>query len=159
MTEIEEITNKTDAEMRAILEELLASDLDITARAVVRLHPALKAASSITRSDTRKKLLAEYQERQQKYRYWRRRAGKQSIENTSNLLAQKELRIAELEANVRLLTASHVAMLRAVGEMGGFRKWAQFFEKHQAVLAELKALHAMPDNIASFPNKENPYFR
>lgn len=159
MTEIEKITNKTDTEMQAILEELLASDHNITARAVARLHPAFKAASSITRSATRKKLLAEYQERQQKYRYWRRRAGKQSIESTSNLLAQKELRIAELEANVRLLTASHVAMLRAVGEMGGFRKWAQFFEKHQEVLAELKSLDAMPDSVVSFPNEENPRLR
>ncbi len=103
--------------------------------------------------------MTEYQERQQKYRHWRRRAGKQSIESTSNLLAQKELRIAELEANVRLLTASHVAMLRAVGAMGGFRKWAQFFEKHQEVLTELKSFGAMPDNVASFPNEGNPHFR
>ncbi len=73
--------------------------------------------------------------------------GKQSTVDAAAVITQKEQRIAELEANVRLLTASHVAMLRAVGAMGGFSKWAQFFEKHQEVRNKLLELGAMPDNV------------
>jgi hypothetical protein len=63
-------------EMREVLEELLANDVDITARAVARLHPSIKAASSITRNEVRSRLLSEYQGRQKEYRLWRNRVGK-----------------------------------------------------------------------------------
>lgn len=145
--EREKMMQEYDSEMRIILEKLLANDVDITARAIARLHPTIKAASSITRSEIRRKLLADYQGRQQEYRRWRARVGKQSTVDAAAVITQKEQRIAELEANVRLLTASHVAMLRAVGAMGGFSKWAQFFEKHQEVRNKLLELGAMPDNV------------
>lgn len=127
--------------------------MDITARAVAHLHPTIKAASSITRSDVRSKLLADYQGRQQEYRRWRSRVGKQSTVDTAAALAQKEQRIAEHEANVRLLTASHVAMLRAVGAMGSFSRWEQFFEKHQEAWNKLAELGAMSDNVMPIPDE------
>ena len=147
MIERKKAMQEHDAEMKKILDELLANDLEITARAVARLHPSIKAASSITRSEARSRLLSEYQERQREYRRWQGRIGKQSAADTVAALAQKNQRIAELEANVRLLTASHVAMLRAVGAMGGFRKWAQFFDQYQEVRNKLEKLSAMPDNV------------
>lgn len=134
-----------DAEMREILETLLADDQDITARAVARLHPRINAASSITRSETRSALLADYQERQNEYRAWRGRVGKQSTVETAAVLAKKDRRIAELENSVQILTSSHLALIRAVGAMGGFSKWAQFFEKHQETRKVLVELGAMPD--------------
>ncbi|MDO9421067.1 MAG: hypothetical protein Q7T66_10420 [Herminiimonas sp.] len=140
---------EVDSQMRIILETLLAEDVNITARAVARLHPSIKAASSITRSEARSKLLADYQRQQLAYRGWRSRAGKQSHHSMAVALAQKEQQIAELEANLRLLTASHVAMLRAVGAMGGFNKWAQFFEKHQEVRTKLVELGAIPNNVTA----------
>jgi len=73
MTKSNEIAPSNDNEMRQILETLLADDEDITARAVARLHPSINAASSITRSEPRSKLLAEYQQRQAEYRRWRAR--------------------------------------------------------------------------------------
>lgn len=136
-----------DAEMRVILETLLTEDNDITARAVARLHPRIKAASSITRSDARTALLAEYQKRQHEYRIWRGRVGKQSAGDTAAALAKKDQRIAQLEATVQTLTTSHVALLRAVGAMGGFSRWAQFFDSHQEVRRALTDLGAMPDNV------------
>jgi hypothetical protein len=142
----EKIMLEHDAEMRAILEALLTDDLDITARAVARLHPTIKAASSITRSETRTALLADYQKRQHEYRAWRGRVGKQSAADTAAALAKKDQRIAELETSVRILTTSHVALLRAVGAMGGFSRWAQFFEKHQETRRLLSELGAIPDN-------------
>ncbi|KWK76946.1 hypothetical protein WM16_11465 [Burkholderia ubonensis] len=155
MTELSEITSSGDEQMCEILETLLASDEDITARAVARLHPSIKAASSITRSESRSKLLAEYQQRQSEYRRWRSRVAKRSGADTAASLADKDIRIAELEATVQLLTASHLAMLRAVGELGGFSKWAKFYEQYREArdkLAELGAIPIAP--VATMPARE-----
>ncbi len=149
MTDQESAVSPIDSEMREILEKMLASDENITARAVARLHPAIKAASSITRSETRTRLLAEYQERQAEYRRWRSRAGKQSAASVAATIEQKEHRVAELEGNMQILIASHVAMLRAVGELGGFSKWAKFYEQYRDVRDNLAAMGAMPEAIIS----------
>ncbi len=55
------------------------------------------------------------------------------------------MRIAELESQVALLTASHVAMIRAVGELGGFSKWAQFYESYRSSREQLAKLGALPE--------------
>ncbi|OXC80738.1 hypothetical protein [Caballeronia sordidicola] len=145
MTEPDETTPPSDDDqMREILETLLADDEDITARAVARLHPSISAASSITRSKTRSRLLAEYQNRQAEYRRWRGRVAKRSGADTAVSLADKDIRIAELKATVQLLTASHLAMLRAVGELGGFSKWARFYEEYRDARDKLIDLGAVP---------------
>lgn len=134
-----------DSTMREILEKLLADDENITARAVSRLHPSVKAASSITRSDSRSKLLAEYQKRQTEFRRWSQRVKKLSGTSAASSLAEKDIRISELEATVQLLTASHLAMLRAVGELGGFSKWTKFYESFSSVRDQLYSLGALPE--------------
>jgi hypothetical protein len=139
-----EATDSADTQMRDILEMLLAEDAVISARAVARLHPMIKAASSITRSASRSRLLAEYQDRQAQYRRWRGRVSKTSGKDVAAAITDKETRIAELEATVQLLTASHLAMLRAVGELGGFAKWAKFYEHHQAIRGRLVEIGATP---------------
>ena len=146
-----------DPEMRRILEDLLAKDEPITARAVARLHPKINAASSITRHPERTKLLGHYQERQAQYRRWSGRVSKQSKDVVSAALADKDLRIAELERQVALLTASHVAMIRAVGELGGFSKWAQFFENYREGRITLERLGALPsaDVVPISKNDQN----
>jgi hypothetical protein len=145
MTEPDESTPPSDDDqMREILETLLADDEDITARAIARLHPSISAASSITRSKTRSRLLAEYQNRQAEYRRWRGRVAKRSGADTAVSLADKDIRIAELKATVQLLTASHLAMLRAVGELGGFSKWARFYEEYRDARDKLIDLGAVP---------------
>lgn len=155
MTEPNETTpSSDDDQMRKILETLLADDEDITARAVARRHPSINAASSITRSESRNKLLAEYQQRQTEYRRWRGRVAKRSSADTATSLADKDIRIAELEATVQLLTASHLAMLRAVGELGGFSKWAKFYEQYREARDKLIELGAVP--VATvFPMEPN----
>jgi len=134
-----------DPEMRQVLDDLLARDEDITARAVARLHPRINAASSITRSKDRSSLLAKYQERQVEFRRWRGRPGKLSSNVAASALADRDVRIAELEAQVALLTASHVAMIRAVGELGGFSKWAQFYESYRGSRDRLAQTGALPE--------------
>ncbi|CAG2161276.1 hypothetical protein [Cupriavidus numazuensis] len=154
MNKANEVSSADDGKMREILEVLLTDDEDITARAVARLHPSISAASSITRSESRRRLLAEYQQRQAEYRRWRGRAAKRSGADMAATLADKDLRIAELEASVQLLTASHVAMLRAVGELGGFSKWARFYEQYRDARDKLVELGAIPE-AAIVPMPEN----
>jgi hypothetical protein len=127
-----------------ILKRLLEEDADITARAVARLHPSLAAASSITRNPARMALLAKYQEQQADYRRWIGRVRRMSGTEQSAVIAAKDARIAELEVAVQVLTASHVAMLRTVGELGGFSKWAKFYENYSSVRDKLSALGALP---------------
>jgi hypothetical protein len=136
-----------DNEMRHVLDELLAQDEDITARAVARLHPRINAASSITRSPLRSQLLSDYQQRQTEFRRWGGRLKKMSGAAASEALASRDTRIAELEAQIALLTASHVAMIRAVGELGGFSKWAAFFEHFKDTREQLMQLGALSETV------------
>ena len=147
-----------DIEMRQVLEDLLARDEDITARAVARLHPKINAASSITRSIERSRLLETYQKRQDEFRRWRGRPGKLSAVSAASALADRDIRIAELESQVALLTASHVAMIRAVGEMGGFSMWAKFYESYSASRDQLVQIGALPEAKVELlpPRKDKP---
>lgn len=142
---LEQPTSDSDPEMRRVLDDLLSRDEDITARAVARLHPRINAASSITRSAERSHMLAQFQKRQAEFRRWRGRPGKLSGVAAASALADRDVRIAELESQVALLTASHVAMIRAVGELGGFSRWAQFYESYSGARDQLAQLGALPE--------------
>lgn len=135
--------SKADTEMCQILEELLAADIDISARAVARKHSSIKAASSITRHDNRRALLAQYQERQRAFRQWLLRLPKQSRANIAADMALKDNRIKELEKQVELLTASHLALIRTVGELGGFSKWAKFYDNYAEARRQLEKMNAL----------------
>ena len=151
---LQQATRDCDPEMRRVLDDLLSRDEDITARAVARLHPQIKAASSITRSKERSRMLAQYQERQAEFRRWRGRPGKLSGVAAASALADRDVRIDELESQVALLTASHVAMIRAVGELGGFSKWAQFYESYSGSRDQLAQLGALPEaTVESLPQR------
>ena len=133
-----------DPEMDSILREMLSADEDISARAVIRRHSKLKAASSITRSRERTALLDQYKERQEEFRGWRHRLARKSKDASAMDMAEKDIRIAELESQVEILTASHVAMIRAVGEMGGFSIWARFFDDYRGIRDQLRQMKAIP---------------
>lgn len=141
----DEFDGHYDPEMEKILLDMLGNDEEITARGVIRLHSGLKAASSITRNTARSALLAKYQAKQDEFRGWRKRLGKCSKNSTAMEMADKDIRIAELERQVMLLKASHVAMIRAVGELGGFSKWAKFFDGYKSVREELAKMGALPE--------------
>lgn len=137
-----------------ILEDLFDRDEDITARAVARLHPSIGHASTITRSPHRADLLAQYQAKQREVRSHIGRMAKRSKEKVAADLTSKDQRIAELERQVDILRASHLAMIRAVGELGGMRIWLRFFEDHKTIRDELHRLHVMPDAaVTSMPPK------
>ena len=148
MTESTSLAPSNERTMREILEMLLERDNNITARAVARLHPIIRAASSITRNKARSALLAEYRHRQNEYRRWRGRVGKQSGARVAATIADKDIKIADLESQVALLTASHLAMLRVVGELGGFGKWAAFYGQFREARQQLDRLGATPSFVA-----------
>ena len=133
-----------DQEMEDILRIMLENDEDITARGVIRRHASLSAASSITRNPTRAQMLAKFQARQEEFRGWRTRLSKRSKDSAAMGMAEKDSRIGYLERQVELLTASHVAMLRALGELGGYAKWAKFFDSYKDIRDELIKMGAMP---------------
>jgi hypothetical protein len=144
MTKSATKTVDVDDSMLRILESLLERDVDITARAVARLHPSLKAASSITRSESRSTLVAQYRHRQIEFRRWRGRVGKRAGDQNAAALVDKQSRIEQMEAMVALLTASHVALLRSLGELGGFAKWAAFYERFREARGALQKVGAIP---------------
>jgi hypothetical protein len=148
MAKVTSLAPPDESQMRDILDMLLEQDNSITARAVARLHPTIRSASSITRSETRSALLAEYQRRQDEYRRWRGRVGKQSGVQVAATIADKDIKIANLESQVALLTASHLAMLRAVGELGGFGKWAAFYDRFREERQHLDRLGATSTSVA-----------
>ena len=133
-----------DPEMLRILEEMLEADVKITARAVARKHPSVKHASSITRNDTRVALLRQFQAKQKQYREWHDRAPKRSRDQLARQLAQKDARITELERQVEALRISHMAMIRAVGELGGMPKLLKLYEGVRHVRAEPDKMRLLP---------------
>jgi len=56
----------------------------------------------------------------------------------------KQSRIDQMETMVALLTASHVALLRSLGELGGFAKWAAFYERFREARDALQTIGAIP---------------
>lgn len=133
-----------EALLKQILEDMLQRNENITARAVARLHPHISHASTITRSESRSNLLKQYQTKQQEIRKHVGQLTKRSKESTAILLANKDQRIAELERQLDLLRSSHLAMIRAVGELGGISKWARFYEGYQDARDQLYRLNAIP---------------
>ncbi|WP_080355341.1 hypothetical protein [Stenotrophomonas maltophilia] len=138
------IQERADPEMLRVLDDLLTRDVNITARAVARLHSGISAASSVTRSKERSRLLSQYQERQAEFRKWRGRPGKLASTEAAAALADRDLYIAKLESQVALLTASHVALLRAVGELGGYTRWSSFYNEYRESREQLAKLGALP---------------
>lgn len=122
------------------------------AGSVARKHPGIKHASSITRNPDRSDLLARYQERQNQFREWQQRMPKRSRDQLAAQLAQKDVRIAELEHRIEVLRISHLAMIRAVGELGGISKWLKLYADFREVRNELSKLSVMPQaDVKQFP--------
>jgi hypothetical protein len=134
----------TDSELVRILESMLNADETISARAVARRHSSIKHASTITRHNGRSGLVAHYRARQREFRVWLNRLPKRSTAKIALQMAEKDVKIAELERQVEALRISHLALIRAVGELGGVSKWLKFFENFAEVKETLQELRAMP---------------
>ncbi len=151
--ELQEKTGSdSDPEMARILEEMLEADETITARAVARKHPSIKHASSVTRHPSRSTLLTHFQARQVQYRTWQARMPKRSREQLAKQLAQKDLRITELEHQVEILRVHILAMMRTVGELGGIGKLLRLYSGYREIRRELEELSVLPKaEVSRFP--------
>lgn len=127
-----------DEKIANILEHMLGNDEDIGHRAVIRAVPELSAVSSITRDEYRRALVEYYRALQAERKQWAKRAQKTSQDKLAAQLAAKDIRISELEKQISILTASHKALLLAVGETGGVAAWRRFFDNHQGILDGLE---------------------
>lgn len=131
-----------DESIQQACQDLIDSDQEVTAREIARRVDV--SPSSITRDPIRKELIENAQSKQSELRVWRKRQAKQSRDRDAESLTEKDLRIAELERHIDLLTASHKAMVLAIGEFGGMAGWQRFFPHWQQVEELLRDMGAMP---------------
>lgn len=139
------------AKLRAALEQMLSSNVTITARAVTRESGApFKNASDITRHAQRRALLEEFQRRQQAIRRLAEDVDQESVTNLRLKVARLEESCLALKQSRELLIASHKAMLLAVGEVGGMRAWVKFFPQWDQIRRSLHEMEALPNARVDF---------
>lgn len=137
---------KVDAKMREAARAMLEAGETVGARALAR-RIGLGAASSITRDPVRRSILSDVLNEQVTRREWVRRSKKESTAHLVKALASRDEAIATLNRRVQVLTASHVALIRAVGEIGGTKAWLRFFAGYEQSLAELREIGAVPEAL------------
>ena len=132
-------------ELSAVLDELLASDIDITVREVARRHPTLHNASAFTRNPKRLVLIQHAQQRQADAR---RIATTPYVERATTLSEQVKRRseeVARLESQVKALVASHVACVHAVMLAGGVNALERFWTKYKSIGDAVREVNAVPN--------------
>lgn len=142
-------SDPTHAELIAILESLLARDEDVTARAAARLHPSIREASSLIRNPERRALLDQYQEKQKGLRTAVRRVAHSGTTEAAIKLKASADRVQELEANEAARVASHVAMIRAMAELGGTAKLQSFYSNYSEIRDALAREGSLPHSFAT----------
>lgn len=138
-------------ELTAVLEGLLASNEDVTARAVSRLHSSVKDASGITRHPERRQLLEQYQARQKELRKVLGQVQRSGTAVAADKLQQALERVRDLEANEDARVASHLAMINAVAELGGTSKLQQFYKQYANIRDRLAREGSLPPDYQVDP--------
>lgn len=133
-----------NAELRSILEALLAEDMTVTAREVARRHSCLNDASAFTRNAARKEPIAEYAQQQADSRAAQAATKPSVSEELTEKVRERNERIAELEQTVKNLAAAHVGLIRAVQLAGGFRSLEKFWKDNNTVWETLLSEQALP---------------
>lgn len=131
-------------ELTAILEELLANDVDITARAVVRMHSSINNPSDFTRNASRSHALHLYQKKQEEVRKLSKRIGGSGSSFAARSIEALESRLKELEENEDARILSHIAMINAVCELGGTAQLRRFYTNYSAIRNSLVDQGALP---------------
>lgn len=119
-------------ELATVLENLLAADIDITAREVSRNHPSLHDASAFTRSADRMKMISDAQGRQAHMRTALNPHFVKSQSLSSKLAQASDVNVA-LDIQVTALTASHAACIQAVMKAGGLSALERFWRDYKAI--------------------------
>jgi sialic acid synthase SpsE len=146
-----ETVDAAHEELTRILEELLASDVNITAREVARRHSALKNQSAFTRHKQRADLIEKAQQRQVDARNVRSTPVAEKAATLAQQIELKSARITELEQQVINLVASHAACVRAVMQHGGMRSLQAFWRDYSVIGDSLANLGALPEGAQVIP--------
>lgn len=137
-----------NVELRRVLDELLQENVTISLREVARRHRHLKNVSAVSRNAERRALIDARIVEQERLRSFAETAqlvdGRKSLQTR---LAEGQVRIDELERNVKALVASHAACVRAVYETGGSRRLLEFWAKYDDIARRLRELDAIPASV------------
>lgn len=127
-----------EIDLENILKKMLEHDETITYRAISAQHPHFKYPSSITRNSERRKLVENYQAKQEFIRIKAEVLKKQSQSNLIDKITKLEEMNNILTQKNEALTLSHIALYKAVGELGGLALWEKMFERNLEILAVIK---------------------
>ena len=133
-----------NAELAGVLDSLLASDVDITAREVARWHPSLRSATAFTRDTDRMKLIELAQARQAQLRTTLN-PHVQRAQSLASRLDDKTLDVVKLENQVKTLVASHAACIQAVMAAGGMAALHRYWKEYKVIGESLRDLSAYPE--------------
>ncbi|NFV79872.1 hypothetical protein [Magnetospirillum aberrantis] len=136
--------HQVDIDLVSALEKMLENNQSISLRSVISQLDGIGQPSSISRDEWRNSILQSYQHRQREVRALMERADKTSKANVLGQLQKAKKRISELEAQVEALTASHKALIQAVGQVGGMSAWKAFYDRYQTVVDDLNRQAASP---------------
>jgi len=126
---------KPDARIGNACSVLREKNKDITIRAIATILGI--AHTTVSRNKARRLQVERCADLQESARSISKQTAKISKHKSGLEAARLKERIKELESQVGLLTASHKAMIFAVGELGGLEGWMRFFERYQSVLDDL----------------------
>jgi hypothetical protein len=139
-----ETIDPNHVELKALLADMLDRDEAITARAVAKLHSTMHNASAYTRNVERRVLLEEAQAKQQEVRQFVGRVKRDGSKAAAEKLQSALGRIHALEADEAARVASHLAMIRAMMELGGTAKLLTFYKSYADIRDRLHRQGALP---------------
>lgn len=129
----------------AILEQLIAEDVDVSVREVARRHPTLKNASSFTRNSGRTRLIEAARQRQLDARRVRLEPAAKRSATMAESLAARTTQVQVLETQVQALVAATAACIKAVGQAGGTAGLERFWSDYKQIADAVQAAGAMPE--------------
>lgn len=141
--------DETDTQLKAILEDLLAENVNISAREVAKRHPDVASASTITRDHARRELLESYQLRQVELQKWQNRLKKGNKAEVATKLEQQQSRIEQLERNEEILLRGHVSLIAVMAELGGTTKLSSYYSRFSELRNSLTQLNALPQHFGT----------
>ena len=138
-------------ELKSVLEGMVTSNEDITARAVSRLHSTVKDASGITRHPERREILEQYQARQAELRKVLGQVQRSGTAVAADKLQAALERVRHLEEAQAARVASHLAMIHAVAELGCTAKLQRFYKQYADIRDRLAREGSLPPEYQADP--------
>jgi hypothetical protein len=141
---VRKLLDETNESLQAVLDALIAEDMDITVREIARRHPQLKHPSAFTRSSERMALIGKARQRQEDARQVKLDPLAKRSATATEMLAARTAEVKVLEAQVQALVAASAACIRAVSQHGGMPALERFWREYKGIADTMRAVGAMP---------------